>query len=800
MFVAVLGVIGVAAMAFAVYQSYAHDLQNPQDAINSEFIGPGIAYDRNGQKLGDYIDEQDGLRDPIPLEEISPYVIAATIATEDASFYDNPGVNFNGLARAAWENLTPFGGGFFGGRGGSSITQQLVKNVYFQEALQGGETTTEKVNRKIKETVIAVELKRDYSDDQILAWYLNEICYGRRACGIEAAASQFYGKKASELTLPEATYLVGLPQAPGYYAANAEAANFRQQEVYDLLVRHLDEVNKIPSPLDENTPLVQLTAEEVEAARVTPVYLKDYEFSVQAPHFFYYLQDQVEAMCTAGLFRAPGDIPCDEVVTQGGLRITSTLDLGLNAIGQQIIEEQIAASEPRTNGHNASLVAINPRTGEVLAYVGSRNFYDTENPLTIAGQVDIARSLQSHGSTMKMFTYLTAFEQGWVPSTYIEDKQLLLDVGGQQRAVNNWNFSYLGNITVRKALSESVNTSAVRTLMDVGEDQMRSMAHRMGITDLRQGDCGPTITLGACEVKLVDQTFAFATLANNGTMIGRPTSEDLPTGYRELDQVSVLKITDVDGNVIYEFGQPETRQVVDPAYAYMVTDILSNEAINWSRLTIDRPAAIKTGTSEEFRDGVVMGYTPNLTVGVWMGNSDNSPMNQGTFSAQGVGPIWREFTTEASQYLNLPKDDFVKPEDAVLISCSGRQEVFKASTPTVKNGACRGPNAGGGTASPTPRRPVFPTVTVTASPEASPGSSESPGPTSTPRGPRIRYYITRQGDTIESVADLFHIDAEDLMKANGLTEDTPLSPGTVLVIPGSGETPTPSPTPDTQDG
>jgi membrane peptidoglycan carboxypeptidase len=297
-------------------------------------------------------------------------------------------------------------------------------------------------------------------------------------------------------------------------------------------------------------------------------------------------------------------------------------------------------------------VAINPKTGEILAYVGSRNFYDTAEPLRIAGQVDIARSLQSHGSTMKAFTYLTAFEQGWVPSTFIEDKQLLLDVGGQQRPVNNWNFSYLGNITVRKALSESVNTTAVRTLMEVGEDQMRSMAHRMGITDLRQGDCGPTITLGACEVKLVDQTFAFATLANNGTMIGRPTSEDLPTGYRELDQVSVLRITDVDGNVLYEFGQPETRQVVDPAFAYMVTDVLSKEAISWSRLTIDRPAAIKTGTSEEFRDGVVMGYTPNIAVGVWMGNSDNSPMNQGTFSAQGVGPIWREFNTGSSQFFN----------------------------------------------------------------------------------------------------------------------------------------------------
>jgi membrane peptidoglycan carboxypeptidase len=302
-------------------------------------------------------------------------------------------------------------------------------------------------------------------------------------------------------------------------------------------------------------------------------------------------------------------------------------------------------------------------------------------------------------------------------------------------------------------------------------------------------------------VKLVDQTFAFATLANNGTMTGRPTSEDLPTGYRELDQVSVLKITDVDGNVLYEFGQPETRQVVEPAYAYMVTDILSKEAISWSRLTIDRPAAIKTGTSEEFRDGVVMGYTPNIAVGVWMGNSDNSPMNQGTFSAQGVGPIWREFTTAASQYLNHPKDSFVKPDDAVLISCSGRQEVFKVNTPTVKNGACRGPaSSGNRSASPTPRRPVFPTVTVTPTPDPAATPSGSAAASETPRPPQINYYITRQGDTIQSVAELFQISADDLMKANGLTPDTPLSPGTVLVIPGGLDTPTPEPTPEEEEG
>jgi membrane peptidoglycan carboxypeptidase len=805
MFAGILGILAVGVAGFVAYRSYADDLKSPQDQIDSQFVGPSIAYDRNGQKLGDYIDPNAGLRDPVPIEEISPYVIAATVATEDATFYTNPGVNFSGLARAAWENLTPFGdGGFFGGSGGSSITQQLVKNVYFTCVRDGTcpESTSDKINRKLKESVVALELKRQYSDDQLLDWYLNQICYGRRACGIEAAAEQFYGKKASELTLPEATYLVGLPQAPGYYASDPVAANVRQQQVYDLMLKHLDEINKIPTNGDDSKPLIQITAEEIAAARVTPVYLQDVAFSVQAPHFFQYVQGQVAKMCQAGLFQAPGDIPCDQVVNTGGLRITTTLDLGLNAIGQQIIEDQIAANEGRTNGHNASVVAINPKTGEILAYLGSRNFNYPVDPNVdpvlanqISPQVDIASSLQSHGSTMKMFTYLTAFEQGWVPSTYVEDKKLTLNVGGAQREVNNWNFAYLGNITVRKAMSESVNTSAVRTLMDVGEDQMRAMAHRMGITDLRQGDCGPTITLGACEVKLVDQTFAYAVLANNGVMKGRPTAEDLPTGYRELDQVSVLQITDVDGNVLYKFDKPEERQIVDPAYAYMVTDILSRDGINWSRLTIDRPAATKTGTSEEFRDAVVMGYTPALTVGVWMGNADNSKMADGTFSAQGVGPIWRQFTEAASEYLQLPPDEFAKPDDIVNINCGGRSEVFKKDTPTVKNGACRGPSGRGPTASPTPRGPVFPTeVPVTPTPEA------TATPEATTKPPQVYYYITREGDTVESVAALFGVDEEDLIKANGLFAGVPLEPGTVLVIPGGpGASPTPTEAPPGDD-
>ncbi|HUF54452.1 MAG TPA: transglycosylase domain-containing protein [Dehalococcoidia bacterium] len=776
LFASVLAVFAVFLTSFLVYRSYANDLRPPQEVIDENTIGSSIVYDRNGTKLYEYFPEFANLRDPVPLNEISPYLIAATIATEDSSFYGNPGVNFKGLARAAWENLTPFGPGLFEGSGGSSITQQLARNVYieYDERSARGRTGAE---RKIKETVIALELKQNYSDGQILEWYLNQIFYGNNAIGAEAAARQFFGKGAAELTLAEASLLAGLPQRPSFYdpsnPANQELAKQRQNDVLDLMIDHIEEVNSIPTAGDENTPLLTLTVEEIEAARQEPLVYSNPTVDILAPHWVVFIRDQVEKMCAAGLFEAPGGMPCDRVVQQGGLRITSTLDLGLNAIGQQIIEEELARTEASYGGHNGSLVAIKPQTGEILAYVGSRDY----NNVDIDGSVDIASSLQSHGSTMKMFTYLKAFEDGWVPSTYVEDKKLLLDVGGTQREVNNWNFSHKGTITARTGLAESINTVAVRTLMDVGEDRMRELAHRMGITDLRQGDCGPTITLGACEVKLVDQTFAYAVLANNGMMVGRPTSEDLPTGYRELDQVSVLTITDSDGNPIYEFGEPQGVPVVDPAHAYMITDILSRDAITWSRLSIDRPAATKTGTSEEFRDGLLLGYTPDLAAGVWMGNADNSPMAEGTFSSVGSGPIWRRFMEEAHSYLQIPPRPFDVPDSVLTAQCGGRTEVFKEDTPVVKNGACRGPAGGGGgaTATPSPRGPVFPTNT--------PSPAPTEVVTATPEPPSVFYYTVRPGDTIEFIAELFAVSLEDLLRVNGLTENSQIFQGDILVIP-----------------
>jgi len=791
LFAGLLGLAASAIAGFVVFRTYAADVKPAQEVIAEKSIGSSFVYDRTGgTQLYRFVDKLEGLKDPKPLTEISPYLIAATIATEDASFYHNPGVNFRGLVRAAWENLTPFGPGFLAGSGGSSITQQLARNIYIDPS----ERFDRKIQRKLKETVIALELKQKYDDNQILEWYLNQISYGD-VYGAQAAAVRYFGKSAKDLTLAEAALLAGLPQAPGLYTPaipeNRERAKARQMEVLDLMIKHLDEINKIPDPKDPSKPLLHLTAEDINAARQEPLNYVEATLDIKAPHFVFYVEDQVKKMCARGLFDPPGGLPCNKVVERGGLRITTSLDLGLQQIAEQTVEEQIAANEERYGGHDGSLVAIRPGTGEILAYVGSRNYFRAD----IAGEVDIARSLQSHGSTMKVFTYLTAFEKGWVPSTFVQDEPLYLDVGGQKKQVNNWNFSHMGNITIRKALSESVNTAAVRTVMEVGVDDMRNTAHRLGITDLRQSDCGPTITLGACEVQLLDMTFAFATLANNGVMRGRPTVEDLPEGYRELDPVAVLKIEDSFGNVLYQYSAPEERQVFDPAYVYMITDILSKEAINWSRLTIDRPAATKTGTSEEFRDGVVLGYTPDLAVGVWMGNADNTPMAPGTFSSAGSGPMWKRFTQAALEYLQLPPRPFEVPPTIVTVDCGGRKEVFKAGERPSKPGACRAPAVAptpvpGNTPEPTPKPPVFPVRTGSPAPSPTPEASESPVATETPRPgppggstPTVYYYTVKEGDTLGNIAAKFGVSVEAIRELNDLKPGDSVYPGQILMIP-----------------
>ncbi len=758
--------IGVAA--FLVYQSYASDLKSPEELISEISIRPSLVYDRNGEFLFEFIDSGGELRDPIPLSQMSPLLIAATVATEDASFYDNPGVNINGLLRAFRTNLPESvgGEGYGKGSGGSSITQQLVKNVY----LTPDERLDRRVERKIKETVIALELKRIYDDDQILEWYLNQIPYGNFAYGAEAASQRYFGKNVKDLSLAEAAMMAGLPQAPGLFTPalpeNLERARARQLEVLDLMLKHLEEINKITWVIDTGS---LITVAEIEAARDEELHFVDPDLAINAPHFVLLVENQVVTMCEQGVFKPPAGIPCDKVVGRGGLRIVTSLDMELQRIGERVVEEVLSANEEETLGHNGALVAIRPETGEILTYVGSRDFFRED----IDGQVDIASSQQSLGSTMKVYTYLTAFQQGWVPSTIVVDEPLeLVDALGRHNEVENWNLTYSEppEISVRTALSQSVNVPAVKTVIEVGVSEMRKTAYSMGITDQRLNDCSWSITLGACEVKLLDMTYAYSVLANNGVMKGQPTLLDLPDGLRELDPVSVLRIEDANGSPIYEYAVPEERQIVDPAHAYMITDILSRDAINWSQLNIDRPAATKTGTSEEFRDSLLMGYTPDLAVGVWMGNADNEAMKKGTFSRHGAGPMWQGFMEEAHAHLGLPPRSFVKPASIMTSDCGAhddRQEVYVLDVAPTKPGACRPP-----------------TEDVLQFPPRA-----TPTPTPTPAEPTSRpqiLYLVQDGDTLFSIAVQFEVSLTELMAINGLTEYRAVTSGEVLFVPAGG--------------
>jgi len=711
-------------VSFAVYYHYADDLDRPDVALARTGSAGSRIVDRNGNLLYEFVDPLSGLKNPVPLSEISPWLIYATISTEDASFYDNPGVNIRGLLRAALENLTPFGPGFLKGSGGSSITQQLVKNVYIPPE----ERAERSLGRKLKEVVLAIELKRRYDDDQILEWYLNQVYYGNFAYGAEAAAWRYFGKPARDLSLAEAAMLAGIPQAPGMYSPaileNRPGAMREQHRVLDLMV--------------ERGYISQEQAKEAKQEELT---FEEGAFPIRAPHFVFYVKDVLTKMCERGQLELPEDTDCSQLVYRGGLRVTTSLDLALQQEAEGIIEEIISANEARYGGHNAASVVIEPATGEILAMVGSRNYFRED----IDGQVNITTSERSPGSSIKVYTYLTAFLQGWTPATIVRDEPVDIksDTG---QPIQNWNFKFKGPVTVRTALAESINIPAIRTILAVGVEGVLDTAHKMGITSLNEpGRYGPALTIGGGEVNLLDHTYAYSVFANNGLMVGMPSVEDLPSGYRQLDPVAILRVENALGTVLYEYTGADLLQVVPAPYAYLITDILSKSGIQWSGLTISRPAAAKTGTSEGFRDALVMGYTPDRAVGVWMGNADNTPMAEGTFSSAGAGPMWKAIMEAAPEGVEV--HDFVVPEGVYFAPCAGRTEVFVEGTrctyvapkpsPTPVPSRTPGPGPTG-----TPATPgATPAATPTATPAVTPTSTPHPEP------PQDRFTPTPSGQS-----------------------------------------------------
>ena len=581
-----------------------------------QFRTSGI-YDRDGNLLWEITDPNFGRRTDVALANIAPDLRQATIATEDRNFYVNVGVDPIAVARAVYYNVTE--GSIVSG--GSTITQQLVKNTLLTEQ----ERTERSLIRKVKEAVLAVEVNRSYDKNDILEIYLNQIYYGNLAYGIEAASQTYFGKHANQLTLAEAALLAGLPQSPAVHDpyTNPDGAKKRQAVVLSLMIED-----------------GYITPSEALAATSEPVIdsLKDLSREFEAPHFVSLVRAELETVLPP------------EFIYQAGLRIETTLDKQLQDMAEEVVAKHVDALADR-NVTNGALVAINPANGEVMAMVGSKDFRNE----AIAGQINMAVTPRQPGSSIKPLVYLAAFEKGWTPSTLIMDVPVEYpDGAGGVYAPNNYDEKFHGPTLVRAAIANSYNIPAVKALEFVGLAEMKAMAARMGITSLTRDDYGLALALGGGEVPLIEMAGAYQVLANGGTRIKPHT---------------IVRVQDHFGNDV-PIVRDEPQRAISEQHAFLMTSILSDNNARTpsfganNLLKLSRPVAAKTGTTNDFRDNLVLGYTPDIVAGVWVGNADYTPM-QGTTGLSGAGPIWHEFMERAHEA--LPVRSFTPPEGVVEI-------------------------------------------------------------------------------------------------------------------------------------
>ncbi len=612
--VILLGVLGLAAGVLGYFYIAAQLPSADELRSRSVQFATTQILDRDGNLLWEIIDPTGGRRTTVTLDQISPDLIHATIATEDRFFYVNVGVDPIAITRALYYNLSE--GEIVSGA--STITQQLARNVLLTQ----DERTEQSLTRKIKEAVLAVEINRRYTKEQILEIYLNQIYYGNLAYGIEAASQTYFGKSAKDLTLAEASLLAGLPQSPATHDpyVNPDGAKRRQTDVLRLMVE-----------------AGYISPAQAEAAKLTDLPLHPLGAAFVAPHFVTYVRQELEKI-----------VP-PEYIYQAGLRVQTTLNPRLQAIAEEEVTRQVNALAGR-NVSNGALVALDVETGQVLAMVGSKDFRDE----AIDGQVNMAVSPRQPGSTMKPLTYLAAFEQlGYTPSTLLLDVPVQYpDGAGGVYVPQNYDGKFHGPVLLRAALANSYNIPVIKTLEALGVDSLKQMAARLGITTLTENYYGLSLTLGSGEVPLIEMTDAFGAIATGGTLVP-PTA--------------ILSITDSYGRVI-EPLRPQARRVLNPAHAYLMTNILADNAARTpafgpnSDLKLSRPAAAKTGTTNDYRDNWTIGYTPDIVTGVWVGNTDRSPMIE-VSGLTGAGPIWHNFMERAHE--GLPVRDFSRPDSII---------------------------------------------------------------------------------------------------------------------------------------
>lgn len=600
-------VVGAGALAAAgTILWWSKDLPDPQNIDQGRVAESTKIFDATGQQLLYEIGEAKHTR--VALNQISSYLTQATLATEDAQFYEHHGLSLTGFLRGTI--LKPLTGQR--AQGGSTITQQLIKI-----SILSPERTPQ---RKAKEAVLAIELEQKFSKDEILEMYLNAIPYGSRSYGIEAAAETFFGLPAQNLNLAQAAYLAALPQAPTYYSPYGS-------HVEDLKARQEYILNRMAS-------LNMITKDQAEAAKKENITFQPPRESIRAPHFVFYIKELLEQEYG------------ERIVDQGGLKVITTLDMRL----QTIAEETLKANQARLTklgASNAALVAIDPKTGNILAMAGSIDYFNED----IDGNVNVAIRHRSPGSSIKPFVYAAAFLKGYTPDTVLVDAETDF---GQGYMPKNYNLSQNGPLTMRQALSNSLNIPAVQTLYLAGVKQATKLAHDMGMESLTDPDrYGLSLVLGGGEVRLLDEVSAYSVFANDG--------------LRQAAR-GILKVEDKD-KVLFDAAEEETagKQVVPAQITRLVTSILSDNnarglifGTNTPLQLGSRPVAAKTGTTQDFRDGWTMGYTPSLAAGVWTGNNDNTPMGSRSDGVVTAGPIWNSFMRKALE--GTPIEQFVTPE------------------------------------------------------------------------------------------------------------------------------------------
>lgn len=613
--------LGISFAAYSYFLvSIAHDLPSPVNLKNLPTPATTEFYDRNGILLYRFYEGKN--RTPVKLADIPKTLVYATISMEDKNFYSHFGVDFYGMARALISLLRD---GEV--QGGSTITQQLIKNTLL--------TPERTIQRKMKEIILAFWAERIFSKDEILEMYFNEVPYGGATVGVAAASQTYFGKNIKEINLAESAFLAGLPASPTTYSpygTNPELSKFRQKQA----LRRMVEDGFIDEKLADST-----YAQELQVK--TPV------SEIKAPHLVLYVRSKLSEKYG------------ERFVAQGGLRVYTTLDLKLQEMAEQTVAEEIDKLKS-LNVSNGAAMIVAPKTGEILAMVGSKNYWDSSS-----GNFNVTTALRQPGSSIKPITYATAFKQGYSPGNTLLDSPVSFRTLWETYTPVNYDGKFHGPITIRTALASSLNVPAVKILAIIGIPEMLKTAESLGITTLNDTSrYGLSLTLGGGEIKMIDMMQVYSIFSRMG-------KKNKLTG--------TLKITDVKGNIIEDDTNQEGETVLEPAIAYLITDILSdnkartpafgsNSLLNIPGYTV----AVKTGTSDNKRDNWTFGYTPDFVVGVWVGNNDNSPMNQQLASGvTGAAPIWNRIMSE------LLKDKvpvaFQKPPNIILGTADGHKDL-----------------------------------------------------------------------------------------------------------------------------